>query len=561
MLVLLYRSPILLANFICYNDIIMSKRFNLLLLQQPEDIHPRTWVCLKKPKLKTIVEDLEKDILKNQGWCREKLSKEIANRLRCSHTAIKWILLGKREFYPVPIIFELLKFSENKRKFLKEVKKSIKYLKINSASAKPVRAVYKLSENSAKILGAFMADGSLSIQVVIATPYSKNLEKIKKKLIKLRIRYSTGNAPSRNQYYISIQANGNNFKLLNKIMHSFRPLTQTHYGIQLIDEYKDNVEAFTRWIREEFNITPNRFEKTKNAWRVSFSNKILARYLMRFFEVKPGPKAYSAFEPNIIKKSSLKIRKAFAKGVLMFDGCVTAEKKISFGTVSQNLFTSIKQIWKKDNIKFGQSISERKNSYNPRKKYVLFTLSTTAKNQKEKLLKYFEPGTQKWKFLNWLCGDLNYTPILKTNSRLSLEKIMKILRKIKICDTFFLKNYFGYYSYSYIRSYIKILKDQNKIRLSNHPSSISKYVSKNTTLLLKDKFHKLLFKKIREKFKKDQNCAKFLEIHKATFSAWRVRKNRIPLYILEKTCKALSLNLNKVFVNVEKTDREIVEII
>jgi len=196
----------------------MSKRFNLLLLHRPEDIHPRTWICLRKPKLKTIVKNIEKDILKNQGWHREKLSKEIANRLHCSHTTIKWVLLGKREFYPVPIIFKLLRFSKNKRKFLKEIKKNIRDLKVNSASAKPVKAVYKLSENSAKILGAFMADGSLSIQVMIAAPYSKNLEKIKKKLTKLKIHYSTGNASSRNQHYISIQANGNNFELLNKII-------------------------------------------------------------------------------------------------------------------------------------------------------------------------------------------------------------------------------------------------------------------------------------------------------------------------------------------------------
>jgi len=560
LLVLLYRSPILLANFICYNDI-MSKRFNLLLLHRPEDIHPRTWICLKNPKLKTIVGDMEKDILKNQGWCRERLSKEIANRLRCSHTTIKWVLLGKREFYPIPIIFELLKFSKNRKKILKEVKKNIEYLKVNSASAKPVRAVYKLNENSAKILGAFMADGSLSIQVVIADSCSKNLKKIEKKLTGLGIRYSTGNVPSRNQYYISIQTNGNNFKPLNKTMHSFRPLTQTHYGIELTDEYKDNVEAFTEWIKEEFNITPNRFEKRENAWRVSFSNKILSRYLMQFFEVKPGPKAYSAFEPKIIEKSNLKIRKAFARGVLMFDGCVTKEGKISFSTVSHNLFTSIKQIWKKDNIKFGQSISERIDSYNPRRSYTLFTLSTTVENQKEKLLRYFEPGTQKWKLLNWLSGDLNCTPILKTKSSLSVRKVLKILQRIKICDTYFLKNYFGSHSYTNIRCHLKILKNQGKIRLSNHPSSISKYVSKNTTLLLKNKFHKLLFKKIREKFKRDQNCAKFLEIHKATFSAWRIRKNRIPLHILEQICKALNLNFNKISKNVEKTDREIAEII
>lgn len=538
----------------------MSKKFNLLLLHQLEDVHPRTWICLNGPRLKDIIKDLEREALKTQGYCRESLSKKLSTHFRCSRGVIKRILQGKSEFYPIPIIFELLKFSKNRRKFLKEVKKDIEYLKVNSASAKPVKAIYRLSENLAKILGAFMADGSLSIQVVIAAPYSKGLEEIRKRFTKLGIRYSAGKAPSRNQYYISVQANKNNFQLLNKLIYSFHPLSQTHYSVELTDEYKDNVEAFIRWIKEEFDINPNRFKKMRNAWRVSFSNKILARYLMFFFEVKPSYKAYFAFEPRIIKKSNLKVRKAFAKGVLMFDGCVTGEKKIAFGTVSRNLFTSIKQIWKKDDITFGQSIGERKGSYKPGS-YTVFTLSTTPGNQKEKLLKYFEPDTQKWKLLNWLCGDLGYTPVLKTNSSLSLKKIIKILQKIKICDTDFLKNYFNSHSYSHVRVYLKILRDQNKIKLSIHPNSISKYISKNTTVLLKNEFHKLLFQRIRMKFKKDKNFAEFLKIHKSTFSAWRVRKNRIPLYILEKICKILNLDFSKVFANIEKTDREIVEII
>ena len=93
----------------------MSKKFNPLLLHQSQDVHPRTWICLNGLELKTIFKNLEMDILKNQGWCREKLSREVANRLNCAHTTIKWVLLGKHEFYPIPIILELLKFSKNKK--------------------------------------------------------------------------------------------------------------------------------------------------------------------------------------------------------------------------------------------------------------------------------------------------------------------------------------------------------------------------------------------------------------------------------------------------------------
>lgn len=528
----------------------MSKDFNLLLLHRPTDIHPRTWIGLKGPETKIIFKNLEEGVLKNQGWCREKLSKEIAKRLNCAHTTIKWGLQGKREFYPIPIVLELLKFSKDKKKFLKKFKKNIEYLKVNSASAKPIKAVYDLNETLAKILGAFMADGSLSVQVLIATPRLEDLEKSKRKLTKSKIHYSMGNSPSRNQHYISIQVNKNNFKLLESAILSCHLPIQTHYNIQLSDEYKDNVEVFAKWIKKEFDINPNSFKRERNAWRVIFSNKILARYLMCFFEVKPGPKAYYAFESNVIKKSNLKIRKAFAKGVLMFDGCVTKRRNIVWSTKSQKLHNSIKEIWEKDKIDFGARIDQRGDKI----------LYTTAKNKKEKILEYFEENTQKWKLLNWLSGDLTQTPVFKKSSSLSTEKILKVLQKIRRCDADFLKNHFNCTHFT-IRNHLKILKRQGKIRLSNHPSHINDYVNQNTGVFLKNKSHQLLFSKIRKKFKKDKNFAKFLGINKATLSAWRVKKNRIPIYVLREICKALDFDFSRVSKNIAKTDREIAEII
>lgn len=528
----------------------MSKEFNILLLNSQQDKHPRTWICLGGSKLNIILQDIKNSILKDKKWSRYRLSKEIANLLHCATNTVETTLASQRKFYPIPIIKILLKLSANKKKFSKEFIKNIEYLKVNSASAKPVKVVKKLDKNLAKILGAFMADGSLSVQIVIANSQPKDLDKIKLELTKLRISHSIGNAPSRKQYYISIQANRNNFKHLNKLISSPNLLVQTHYNIELTDEYRDNVEAFVGWIKKQFCINPTSFYKKTNAWRVIFSNKILARYLMYFFGVMPGPKAYDAYEPKIIKKSGLAIRKEFAKGVLMFDGCVNINKKILFSSKSAILANSISGIWKRDGIKFGKSI-------NKRHEYSLFTIT---ENKKEKLLKYFEADTQKWKLLNWLSGDLNHTPILKYDSALSLKKTLEILRRIKRCDAIFLKNYFKC-SHTTIRSYLKILKDQGKIKLSNQPEYLNKCIDENATILLKNGVHNLLFKKIKGEFGKYQNCAAFLGIHKATFSAWRIGKNRIPIKIIRKLCDVLKINFVKITRNIEKIDREVAEII
>lgn len=529
----------------------MSKKINLLLLNTPQDKHPRTWICLKGSRLGHILKELENNALKNQKWSKNQLNKKLVNQLNCAVNTIGMTLREKREFYPIPIIEALLRFSKNKRKFLREITDNIEYLKVNSASAKPVKAVNKLNKNLAKILGAFMADGSLSVQIIIASSQPKNLSKAKYELIKLQIPYSSGNAPSRKQHYISIQVNRSNFKILNKLIFSFHFLIQTHYNIELVDEYKDNVETFIKWIKEEFNIKPTNFYKKRNAWRVIFSNKILARYLICFFDVIPGPKTYDAHEPEIIKKSGLATRKEFAKGALMFDGCVSMNKKVLFSTKSEKFLSSIVDIWTRDRVKFGTSFNQKRKEYN---------LYTKTENEKKRLLKYFEPKTPKWKLLQWLSGDLNQASLLKNKSRFSLDRVLKILHRIKSCDAIFLKNYFKR-SHSTIRSFLRILKDQGKIRLSNQPQFISNYIDKGTTILLKQRIHEKLFKKIKNKFGEYQNLARFLEINKSTFSAWRVRKNRIPIYILKKICRITDFDLVEVLRNIEKTDREIAEII
>lgn len=537
-------------------NISMSKKFNLLLLHSDTDIHPRTWICLSGARLGNIVNKLEKSILNKNRTNRTALSKSISFKYQSSTNTVRRILQGNTKYYPLPILLEMLKLTENPKEIAKEINKATECLKVNSASAKPVRAVKALNENLSKILGAFMADGSLSVQVVIAAPNIIELNSIKREIRNYKINYSLGEAPSRKQFYISIQVNQENIANLNKLMGR-RPKNlkiQTHFGIELTDAYRDSVEAFKNWLGDEFDIRPHRFDRKKDAWRVAYSNKILARYLMTFFEVIPGPKTYTAFEPRIIQTSNLSIRKSFAKGVLMFDGCVSKNSKILFSTVSNKLFESIKEVWKNDQIKFGRSLNNRRG----RTEFSLFTLQN---NKAEKLLVYFESGTQKDKLLKWLGGDLDSKPIIvpRHSSLISTHNILEVLGKVKKCDSEFIKKQFKC-THTTARTYMKILKTQSKITLTNRPDGINKYINENATVLLGKVFHDLVFQKIKEQFYTGENLAKFLGIHKATLSAWKTRKSRIPLYRLKEFCNVLDIEYNKALQNVVGVDREIAEV-
>jgi len=535
----------------------MSKVFNLLLLHSDNDIHPRTWLCLQGAKLSDTLRLLEKSVRDKNKISRNALAKLISSKYKCSINTVKRILQRNTKFYPIPILIELLKLHKSSEKIVSQINKNTEFLKVNSASAKPVRATKKLNKNMAKILGAFMADGSLSVQVIVAASSLKYLEKVKLKLENLKIRYSLGKAPSRNQTYISIRVNPDNIKSLNKILRNCPKnlKTQTHYAFELTDEYKDNVEAFRGWIKKEFDIYPNIFGIKKNAWRVAYSNKILSRYLTTFFEVIPGPKTYTAFEPRAVQTSSLDIRKAFARGVLMFDGCVTKNSRVSISVKSKTLHKSIKEIWEKDKIKFGSYLSKRRFGAE-------FCLFTTAENQTNKLLGYFESGTQKEKLMRWLNGDVSSNPVIKTKADflISTQNILKILQRLKKSDSSFLKKYFNC-THTTVRTYLRILRNQNKIKLSNRPSGINIYVDKNTTVLLNNGVHNLLFQKVKTRFGLCKNFAKFLGIHKATLSAWKLRKSRIPVHVLKEFCGILNFDYSEALKSVENVDREIAEII
>ncbi len=523
---------------------IMSSKFSLLSLNLECDKHPRSWICISGKNIPQIISKIEKEIIKKDKTNREQISKIIANKLHCNNVSIKNILRGKGKFYPIQVILILCELANNES-YLGKLEGYTEYLKVNSASAKSIKASRELTPNLAKTIGAFCADGSLSMQFIISSKDKFKLETLKKLG---KVQEST----SRREYYIAIQVNRSNYENLLKFSVDNQKFNiQTHYNIELTDEHESNVQAFNRWIYEEFKIEPTNYYRCENAFRTVFSNKILARYLITFFDFLPSYKSAIVREPEIIKSSDLSMRKEFAKGIFMFDGTVSKRKIISFTTLSERLAKSVQEILEEDQIKTGLLLSKRN-------EYVVYTL---ANQDISKLLEYFDKETKKWELLSWLnkkdfqSDQISYEKDLKET-----KNIWEIIREVKVCDSGYLTNRLNC-SHTSIRQHLKILKSKSRIKLSDKPAGINDFVSNETFILLKERFHKKIFGKLLEKFKTYEKASNFLEVQKGTLSAWKVKKNRIPLYTIKQICKVLEIPEREIEMNIEETDREIVEII
>ncbi|MEM0360607.1 MAG: hypothetical protein QXK06_04710, partial [Candidatus Diapherotrites archaeon] len=82
----------------------------------------------------------------------------------------------KKEILCNPFIKALCDYAGDK-KAERRIIQETEYLKVNSASSKPVKACKKLNIHLSKFVGSFMADGSLSIQVVFAAENKNEISK------------------------------------------------------------------------------------------------------------------------------------------------------------------------------------------------------------------------------------------------------------------------------------------------------------------------------------------------------------------------------------------------
>jgi len=156
---------------------------------------------------------------------------------------------NKRAFYPLPFLLKLSELAGDK-KVLSAINSKAEYLKVNSASSEPVKVCKKLEENLAKLIGSFMADGSLSIQVAFSVREKEKLKPVVETLLRNNQKFSLNYSKARKEHYLSINKNKANEALIDSILIKPPTNTQCHYAVELCDAYKDNVLFFKNLIRK-----------------------------------------------------------------------------------------------------------------------------------------------------------------------------------------------------------------------------------------------------------------------------------------------------------------------
>lgn len=196
-------------------------------------------------------------------------------------------------------------------------------------------------------------------------------------------------------------------------------ISATIYKLKITDERKDDILNFKKWVEECFGLEniSVKYNDENNEWRCWVRNKIIGRYFERIFGVPTGKKFDIAKEPEIIKKSSLEIRRAFALGVFTFDGGVKTTGMVALTTKSKQLADDLIEILKLDNLKMNLTYNKPRN---------IFALESETGRNKEtikKWLKYFECGIWKYKRLDFFLHPNKYPK----------QKIFELFPENRLC--------------------------------------------------------------------------------------------------------------------------------
>jgi predicted transcriptional regulator len=304
---------------------------------------------------------------------QNQIAKIISQKLNCGFSTIGKHLIkikyGKNKIYfPLPVIIELVILVEANIK--EEIIKLFQNFRIyTDTTSKITNPVRNISNLLAKVIGSHLADGSLS----------------------------------------------------------------NNYHLVLCDNRKELVKAYKSWINDLFNVEGKvRFDKKQNMYTYSLGNKIIGRYFEKIFDIKVGRKFDVACEPKIIKKSSLSIRKEFAKGVLNFDGGVKSTGMVALTSMSKALIDDVSEILRLDGIEVNKRYNKNKKSW------LIESKSGRNKEYIAKLLVYFEEGTWKYKRLKFFLNKRKYkieelTYLFPTHhlSKINLTYLYKILSKME----------------------------------------------------------------------------------------------------------------------------------
>jgi len=348
------------------------------------DIGNQSWICFYGPNLSEIIDELKKE----HNLSDKQLARVIAKKVGCKSWTPEQVLWKKKKWIPIPLLNVLIEMSDSSDEFKRKIQEDVSLIKCNSATSKPIKAVKELSLDICKIAGAHAGDGNLhntfGIEIKDRSLKDEILDDLKKdyphsKIFKTRDR-------------MRIKIKNVNPKLILSLLDKYKDITFWFtYGINVTEGYEDNLKAFSRWIKNVFDIEVKvKKHGTKKAWRVDFDNKIIARYFMRFFDFPADAKTYIVEEPRVIRNAPLEYRQAFLLGLMTFEGYTPCRQKgVGFSSKSKMLADSVYEIMIKSDIPVKQV---KKDNYDR----FICDSRTLYGEDLEKALNVFERDTEKW---------------------------------------------------------------------------------------------------------------------------------------------------------------------
>jgi|GEM_PF-1611271 len=310
--------------------------FDLLKLHvHDKDRDPcRSWIRTHGTHLQKIISSLIGEIQSKKDLPKRALAKELSNKIGCSESSCIKYLYGKKW---VPLIF-IDALLQTYREGLaapapeiedkkKAMQSSFEWLKVGARNSRLIKAVKFLTPELCKIAGAYAADGTVS----------------------------------------------------------------KDYIIELSDKDRRAVDAFAAWLENTFKVQVRvKFSDKNNSWKIVFCNKVIARYLNVFFGFPYGEKTGIVEEPESIKRLPQKYRRAFACGVMTFDGSIDTRGKVRIELKSRKLRDTIVAIAKNDGLFFCICENKKRGHFSASSPLIKGMRAQTG------WLAYFEEGTEKW---------------------------------------------------------------------------------------------------------------------------------------------------------------------
>jgi len=369
--------------------------FDLFKLHLPaEDKSSYQWVCACGKGL----DDELKKLLEECKCNKYEISKNISKKFRLSNSTVQKMLYN-RAYIPLLVIREIVKewakrLSKSKQDYMTkliEIQEHIERMKVSSAK-KYIKLKNNLTQELAKICGANAADGSLNLYVNFSSRSLEELISLKTQIQKIFNQKTSKIVHKKNStlYTFGVTIKSDSRELLKKL-NLKNIILSTTYQIELLDEDYFAVNEFRKWLKECFNIYP-KIKPYHNGWEIQFCSKIIGRLLNLTFDFPLGKKSSIVDEPQIIKKAPLTYRKAFAQGVMTFDGTVELRGSIRLDVRSEKLRNSIKKILELDGLKV--------KNYDYKDGYSFHTPINLNKLVAKRWLTYFIKGSEKWHKLN-----------------------------------------------------------------------------------------------------------------------------------------------------------------